>query len=263
VAPVGEASSFFSGLDPKESRGSDGQRPAGPAVPYNAAPPLGTFMNTIRYLLDLFVHLDKHLAGVIQNYGAWTYGILFLIIFCETGLVVTPFLPGDSLLFAAGAFAHKGQLNPHALFALLAVAAIAGDTLNYHAGYYLGKKAFTDHGRWLKKEHLGRAHAFYEKYGGKAIVLARFVPIVRTFAPFVAGIARMNYAKFLLYNAAGGVAWVAGLVYLGFWFSRFKFVDEHFEVVILAIVFLSILPMAYEFWVARKALKADPGEEKT
>lgn len=204
-------------------------------------------MEWITYFFDLFLHLDKHLGDVIQDYGAWTYLILFAIIFCETGLVVTPFLPGDSLLFAAGTFAALGVLDPLWLFALLSIAAIAGDTVNYWIGAYIGPRAFSGEIRFLKKEHLDRTHAFYEKYGGKTIIIARFVPIVRTFAPFVAGIGAMNYAKFIVYNIVGGIAWVALFVFGGYWFGNQEFVRKNFSLVVLAIIIISVMPMVVEF----------------
>jgi membrane-associated protein len=200
-------------------------------------------MDWIKTLWDLFLHLDKHLGQVIADYGMWTYAILFVIVFCETGLVVTPFLPGDSLLFAAGTFAAKGALNPHWVFLLLAISAVLGDTVNYWIGNYIGPRAFTDHYRFLKKEHLQKAHAFYERHGGKAIILARFVPIIRTFAPFVAGIGAMSYGKFIAYNVAGGVAWVAIFVYGGFKLAETEPFKSHFSLVAVAIVLISVLPM--------------------
>lgn len=204
-------------------------------------------MELITGLLDFFIHLDKHLHLIIQQYGFWTYLILFLIIFCETGLVVTPILPGDSLLFAAGAFAASGSLQVEWLFVLLSVAAIAGDTVNYAIGAFVGPKVFSqEHGRFLKKEYLDRTHHFYEKYGMKTIILARFVPIVRTFAPFVAGIGRMTYWRFLSYNIVGGVAWIAAFVYGGYFFGNLPFVSQNFTLIILAIIILSILPGVIE-----------------
>ncbi len=200
-------------------------------------------MELFKTLWDLFLHLDKHLGEVISNYGVWTYAILFVIVFCETGLVVTPFLPGDSLLFAAGTFAAIGSLNVHLVFALLAVAAILGDTINYWIGAYIGPKAFTGHYRFLKKEHLLRTHRFYERHGGKTIILARFVPIIRTFAPFVAGIGAMSYGKFIAYNVLGGIAWVFFFVYGGWAFGNHPWVKGHFSVVVLAIVIISVIPM--------------------
>lgn len=220
-------------------------------------------MEWLQHIIDIFLHLDKHLAELITNYGMWTYAILFLIIFCETGLVVTPFLPGDSLLFAAGALAgltaeHAGGgvLNPHYLFLLLVVAAILGDTVNYHLGKLLGEKIFKPNARILKTEHLERTHKFYEKHGGKTIIFARFAPIVRTFAPFVAGVGSMNYAKFLAYNVIGGILWVAGFIYAGYFFGQTPIVKKNFTLVIIAIVIISVLPIAIEFLKARSAAKA-------
>jgi membrane-associated protein len=216
----------------------------------------------LRYLFDLFVHLDRHLKNILDTCGSWTYLILFVVIFCETGLVVTPFLPGDSLIFAAGAFAALGSLDPYLLFVLLSIAAVAGDTVNYWAGHYIGPKAFSGNIRFLKKEYLERTHRFYEKYGGKTIVLARFIPIIRTFAPFVAGIGAMNYARFIVYNIAGGVAWVAIFLILGYALGeRFK---NCFHWVILAIIIISVLPMAYEYLRSRmEKSEANNKVEKT
>ncbi len=211
-------------------------------------------MEWIRYFFDLFRHLDQVLAELLKNYGAWTYLILFVIIFCETGLVVTPILPGDSLIFAAGAFATKG-LNVWLLFVLLSLAAIAGDTVNYWVGHYVGPKAFTGKVRFLKKEYLERTHRFYEKYGGKTIILARFVPIIRTFAPFVAGIGAMNYARFIVYNIIGGVAWVALFLFAGYAFAGQAWVKRDFHWVILAIIVISVMPMAIEYFRARRENK--------
>jgi membrane-associated protein len=204
----------------------------------------------ISYLWDLFVHLNKHLDVILKDYGLWTYLILFVVIFCETGLVVTPFLPGDSLLFAAGALSAGGNLNPFLLFLLLSIAAIAGDTVNYWIGHYIGPRAFTGKVRFLKKEYLDRTHRFFEKYGGLTIVYARFVPIIRTFAPFVAGIGAMNYAKFIVYNVVGGTAWVALFVFCG-WLLGEK-LKEQFHFVILVIIVLSVMPMVFEYWRARR-----------
>jgi membrane-associated protein len=209
-------------------------------------------MEWIKYFLDLFLHLDKHLGEVIKDYGLWTYAILFTIIFCETGLVVTPFLPGDSLLFAAGALAHRGELSPVWLFVALSVAAILGDTVNYWIGAIIGPRAFSGNIRFLKKEHLERTHRFYEKYGGKTIIMARFVPIVRTFAPFVAGIGAMNYAKFIIYNIVGGVAWVALFVFGGYWLADVEPFKSHFSLVVVAIIIISVMPLAIEFIRARR-----------
>jgi membrane-associated protein len=209
-------------------------------------------MEWIAQLWDLFLHIDKHLGEVIKNYGLWTYAILFVIVFCETGLVVTPFLPGDSLLFAAGAFARCGDLNPLWLFAALSAAAIAGDTVNYWIGAIVGPKAFSGNIRFLKKEHLERTHRFYEKYGGKTIIIARFVPIVRTFAPFVAGIGAMNYTRFIVYNIVGGIAWVALFVFGGYGLAKIEFVSKNFSLIVVAIIIISVMPMAIEFLRARR-----------
>jgi membrane-associated protein len=216
-------------------------------------------MELIKHLIDLFLHLDKHLNEVIQGYGLWTYLILFLVIFCETGLVVTPILPGDSLLFAAGALsATEGSpLNVVWLFLLLSVAAILGDTVNYWIGSYLGPKVFSqEKSRFFKKEHLVRTQTFYEKYGSKTIIIARFIPIVRTFAPFVAGIGKMNYGRFITYNIVGGIFWVAICVFAGYLFGNIPIVKKNFSIVILVIVFISILPAIIEFLRSRSKKKA-------
>jgi membrane-associated protein len=206
-------------------------------------------MEFIAKAVDLFLHLDRHLGELIQQYGVWTYAILTLVVFCETGLVVTPFLPGDSLLFAAGALAAlpASPLRVEVLFLLLTAAAIAGDTVNYWIGNKVGPRAFEGRIRFLNRKHLERTHEFYEKYGGKTIIIARFVPIVRTFAPFVAGIGSMTYAKFLAYNVIGGILWVAICLFAGFFFGNLAFVKQNFSLVIIAIVFISILPGVYEF----------------
>ncbi len=209
-------------------------------------------------LIDLFLHLDRHLAEFVQLYGTWVYGILFAIVFCETGLVVTPFLPGDSLLFAAGALAGSGVLNPWLVAVLLCAAAIIGDAVNYSVGRYIGPRVFRaeDHlGLWhnlLNREHLDRAHAFFEKYGGKAIVLGRFVPIVRTFVPFVAGAAYMSYPKFAFYNVTGGIAWVGICVGAGYAFGNVPIVKNNFSLVALGIVFVSLLPIFFEYLKRRR-----------
>jgi len=201
----------------------------------------------INDLIELFSHLDpKHFCDFVAQYSAWTYLILLTIIFCETGLVVTPLLPGDSLLFAAGAVAGLGSLDVWWLFVLLSAAAIAGDTANYWIGNYIGPRAFTGEIRFLKKEYLDRTHRFYEKHGGKTIILARFIPIIRTFAPFVAGIGAMTYGRFLIYNVVGGVAWVAAFVFFGYFFGAIPFVQEHFSLIVLAIIIISVLPLAFE-----------------
>jgi membrane-associated protein len=203
-------------------------------------------MELLKQLVDVFLHLDTHLSQVIAEYGTWTYLILFALIFCETGLVVTPFLPGDSLLFAAGTFAALGALDVRLLIPLLIAAAIIGDTINYWIGAYIGPRAFEGNLRFLKKEHLDRTRAFYERHGGKTIILARFVPIVRTFAPFVAGVGTMSYARFITYNVAGAVLWVGLLVLAGFFFGNIPMVRENFTMVILAIIAISVMPMVIE-----------------
>jgi len=216
-------------------------------------------MEFITYLIDLILHLDRHLASLIENYGLWTYLILFLIVFAETGLVVTPLLPGDSLLFAAGTFAGRGSLNPLLLFAVLSAAAILGDTVNYWVGKYLGEHFIRGRGRrWIKQEHLDRTHAFFEKYGGKTIIIARFVPFVRTFAPFVAGIGTMTYARFLAYNVIGGLLWVGICVAAGYLFGGLPFVQDNFSLVVLAIVIVSLIPAVVEFLRARSQAPVPP-----
>jgi membrane-associated protein len=210
-------------------------------------------MDWIHQIIDLFLHLDKHLNAVIENYGVWTYGILFLIIFCETGLVVTPILPGDSLLFAAGALAGGGgPLRVSWLLALLIVAAILGDTVNYWIGHLFGEKLAAKFPRVIKPQYLTKTHAFYEKYGGETIILCRFVPIVRTFAPFVAGVGAMSYGKFLAYNVIGGVLWVAIFILGGVWFGGLPWVKNNFAIVELTIVILSIMPGVIEYLRQRK-----------
>ena len=201
-------------------------------------------MAFIKILVDLFLHLDTHLSAVITQYGVWTYGLLFAVIFIETGLVVVPFLPGDSLIFAAGTFASLGSLNIWLLFLLLAIAAVVGDTVNYWIGHYLGDRAYQI--KWIKKEYLDRTHGFFDKYGNKTIFLARFIPIVRTFAPFVAGIGKMSYADFFSYNVFGGIAWVALFSFAGYFFGNIPFIRDHFSLVVIAIVLISLIPMVVE-----------------
>jgi membrane-associated protein len=214
-------------------------------------------MEYVRWFIDFFLHLDKHLAEVIASYGVYTYALLFVIIFLETGLVVTPILPGDSLLFAAGTFAALGSLHVGVVFGLLAVAAVLGDTVNYAIGKYLGPKVFHfPKSRFFNPEHLKKTHAFYEKYGGKTIIIARFVPIVRTFAPFVAGIGAMTYPKFLAYNVVGGIAWVAICVFAGYFFGNLPFVRKNFSLVILAIIVISVMPAVIEYLRHRRDTKA-------
>ena len=212
-------------------------------------------MEIINFLIDFVLHMDEHLAQIIVDYGTWTYALLFLIIFMETGFVVTPFLPGDSLLFAAGTFAALGSLSPLLLFVLLGTAAILGDTINYWIGNYIGDRAFSGNFRWLKKEHLERTEEFYKKHGGKTIVLARFIPIIRTFAPFVAGVGTMKYSHFITYNIFGGILWVAIFISIGYFFGNLPFVQKNFEFVIFAIIFISVLPAVYEYFNARRENK--------
>ena len=206
-------------------------------------------MEYISFLIDLFIHLDKHLSEALQIFGAWTYILLFAIIFMETGLVFTPFLPGDSLLFAAGSLTAlpDSPLHVVVLFIAMAVAAILGDTANYWIGHAIGPRAFTGNIRFLKKEYLDRTHAFYEKHGGKTIVIARFIPIIRTFAPFVAGIGAMSYGRFIAYNMLGGIMWTALFIFVGYFFGNLPIVQHNFSLVIIVIIILSMLPGVYEF----------------
>jgi membrane-associated protein len=210
-------------------------------------------MDLLASVIDFVIHIDRHLDAIVQQYGFWTYFILFLIIFCETGLVVTPILPGDSLLFVIGTFAARGSLDFLWSIIVLSLAAIAGDTVNYWVGYLAGPKMYEkDRIRWIKREYLERAHQFYEKYGGKTIILARFVPIVRTFAPFVAGIGTMRYSRFILYNVAGGISWIVLLVGGGYFFGNLPIVKNNFTFVIFAIVVLSVLPSVVELLRQRR-----------
>ena len=209
-------------------------------------------MDLLRSVIDLFLHLDQHLSRVIADYGVWTHLILFAIIFAETGLVVAPLLPGDSLLFAAGTFAALGVLDLWLLIVLLIGAAILGDTLNYWVGAWIGPRAFSGNVRFLRKDYLDRTHAFYEKHGGKTVILARFVPIIRTFAPFVAGVGAMSYPKFITYNIVGAVLWVGLFVPAGYFFGNIPAVRKNFTLVILAIIALSVLPIAIEAIRARR-----------
>lgn len=206
-------------------------------------------MEAIFFLVDFIIHLDKHLSQIIQDFGMWTYVILFLIIFLETGIVVTPFLPGDSLLFAVGAFAAIGALDIWILLLGLIVAAILGDTVNYAIGRFLGPRVFQkENARFLKREYMERTRAFYEKHGNKTIVLARFVPIIRTFAPFLAGIGHMHYPTFLFYNVLGGVLWVGVCLFGGYFFGNIPVVKDNFSIVVLLIIVISLLPVILEFW---------------
>lgn len=212
----------------------------------------------MRLFIDWFLHLDQHLTQLTADYGGWTYAILFTIVLLETGLVVTPFLPGDSLLFAAGAIASLGELDVWLLGLLLTVAAIVGDTMNYHIGYYCGPKILRgESSRWLNRNHLRRTQEFFERYGGKTIILARFVPIVRTFAPFVAGVGAMRYRRFLAYNVIGGIVWVAGFVGAGYLFGQTPIVKRYFTLVVIGIILISLLPPLVEYWRSRRAMAAE------
>lgn len=205
-------------------------------------------MEFLKDFIEIFMHLDKHLNVLIQSYGTWTYLILFLIIFCETGLVVTPILPGDSLLFAVGNFAAMGSLDAKLVLILLIIAAVLGDTVNYGVGHFIGPKVFhKTNSRIFKKEYLDKTHRFYEKYGGKTIIFARFVPIVRTFAPFVAGVGAMSYGRFLSFNVIGGISWIALFVMAGYFFGSIPVVQHNFTLVIMGIIVISIIPGMVEF----------------
>lgn len=208
-------------------------------------------MDFVKRFINVLLHLNKYLADLSQDYGAWIYAILFLIIFCETGLVVTPFLPGDSLLFAVGALASTGAVELWLIVSLLSLAAILGDTVNYFIGYKFGDYLVSHRSRLIKKEHLDKTHDFYERYGGRTIVLARFVPIVRTFAPFVAGMGAMTYSHFLFYNVVGGLVWIFSLSFLGFFFGELPVVKKNFSLVIFGIIGVSLLPIVWEFAKAK------------
>lgn len=225
---------------------------------YHTEKGTNNLMEILTQIIDLFLHLDVHLAQVTQDYGTWTYAFLFFVIFMETGVVVTPFLPGDSLLFAAGAIAalEGSSLNIVLLFGLLFVAAVLGDTVNYWIGNQIGPRVFEQNYRFLKREYLERTQAFYAKHGGKTIILARFVPIVRTFAPFVAGVGTMSYSKFITYNIVGGFLWTLLFTFGGYFFGNIPFVKENFEFVILGIIFISVLPMFIEWYRGRKGHSA-------
>jgi len=209
-------------------------------------------MDFLTQIIDIFLHLDHYLSEITSEYGIWTYGILFAVIFVETGFVILPFLPGDSLLFAAGAItAIPGSgISILPLMSLLMIAAVLGDTVNYWIGHTLGEKAYES--RWLKKEYIDKTHEFFAKHGGKTIFLARFVPIVRTFAPFVAGVGKMDYQYFFSYNVFGGIAWVATFSLAGYFFGNIEFVRENFSMVIIVIIAISLVPIAFETWKARK-----------
>ena len=212
----------------------------------------------MNWIIEHFLHIDKYLGTIIDSYRAWTYLFLFIVIFCETGFVVTPFLPGDSLIFAAGAFAAAGRLNVFLLLAIIIAAAIIGDTVNYWVGHFLGDKIFhKENARVLKPEYLDRTHGFYEKHGGKTIILARFVPIIRTVAPFVAGVGEMTYAHFIIYNVIGGVAWVTLFTLLGYFFNNIAFVKNNFSMVIIAIILISVLPFFIAYLRNRKQKRGE------
>lgn len=218
-------------------------------------------MEFITQVIDVILHLNKYLDVIVRDYGTWVYLILFLIIFCETGLVVTPFLPGDSLLFAIGALAAMpdSALDVRLCIVLLLIAAILGDSVNYWIGHWVGPKVFQKkESRFLNPRHLERTHEFYEKYGGKAIIFARFIPIVRTFAPFVAGVGRMTYSRFMFYNVTGGVAWIVGFILAGYFFGNIPVVKKNFSLVILVIIILSVMPAVIEIlreWLKRRRAK--------
>ena len=205
----------------------------------------------VRNLIDFILHIDIHLGEIISQYGAYTYGILFLIIFAETGFVITPFLPGDSLLFAAGAFSALGSLDILILLLILCFAAVGGDTINYWIGHFFGERIIANPKIPIKKEHIKETEKFFERHGGKTIILARFVPIVRTFAPFVAGVGKMHYGKFISYNVIGGLAWVFLFTLAGYFFGNIPTVKDNFTFVILAIIIISVLPMGYQFVKSR------------
>ena len=214
-------------------------------------------MEILSYIIDIFVHLDVHLSELIVMFGPMTYVILFLVIFCETGLVVTPFLPGDSLLFVVGAFSAKGDFDVVLIFIILSIAAITGNMVNYQIGRYLGPKVFQSESRFMKKEYLDRTHAFYEKHGAKTIVIARFLPIIRTFAPFVAGIGRMDYRRFTIYNLVGCVAWLSAFILGGYFFGNLPIVKKNLTMVIFAIIVISFLPGVIEVIRHRRSAKAE------
>ena len=208
-------------------------------------------MDFLATAFDYFLHVDRHLLEFAMAYGLWIYALLFLIIFLETGVVVTPFLPGDSLLFATGALAAAGVIDVVAVLSLLTAAAILGDNTNYFIGRTVGPRVFKEKSRWLKREHLLRTQEFYVKHGGKTVILARFVPIVRTFAPFVAGVGRMHYPRFLSFDVGGGILWVWGFGLLGYFFGDLPIVKENFGLTIVAVIVLSLLPVAFEAWRVR------------
>jgi membrane-associated protein len=210
-------------------------------------------------LIDFILHVDQHLIAFVQHYGAWVYLLLFLIVFVETGLVVMPFLPGDSLLFAAGALSATGAMHPGALMGLLFVAAVLGDNVNYLVGRRTGQAVFDRDSRWIRREYLQRTQAFFDRHGGKSVILARFVPIVRTFAPFLAGVGAMPYGVFFLYNLIGGALWIGGFVFLGYHFGNLPAVKHNFSLVIFLIIGISLVPMVVEFWRHRRQARLGAG----
>lgn len=215
-------------------------------------------MDLLKEFIDLFLHLDRHLSELIAQYGTWTYAILFLIVFCETGLVVTPFLPGDSLLFAAGTFAGMGSYHPGILFVLLFSASVLGDSTNYWVGRYIGPRAFSGTIRFLKREYLDKTRDFYTRHGAQTVIVARFLPIIRTFAPFVAGVGEMPYPRFLSMSLIGSAAWVGLFVGAGYFFGNLPVVRQNFSLVVMAIIGISLLPMAIELlknWLARRSTR--------
>ena len=218
-------------------------------------------MDVINWFIEFILHMDKHLPELVKSLGLWSYAALFAVIFIETGIVIFPFLPGDSLLFAAGAVAAIGGLDVLPLFLLMAIAAVLGDTVNYWIGHTIGPRAFSGNVRFLKKEYLDRTQAFYEKHGGKTIFLARFVPIVRTFAPFVAGVGKMRYGYFLSYNVFGGIIWTALFIFAGYFFGNLEFIKNNFSLVVIAIILISALPMVFEYIKAKREKKPQPAAE--
>jgi len=206
-------------------------------------------MDTLHSLINFILHIDEHLIAFVTAYGAWTYALLFLIIFCESGIIFTAFLPGDSLLFAIGALtaSMSGVLNIHLLFFFLVIASVSGNGLNYFVGNWIGPKVFRSGNSWIfNKKHIEKAHVFYERYGGKAIIIARFIPIVRTLVPFIAGVGYMKYRQFFIFNLVGALLWIGGLVYGSYLFGNIPFVKQHFSLVILAIIILSLMPPLIE-----------------
>ena len=219
-----------------------------------------TMIELAKHLVDFVLHIDQHLQDVIANYGLWTYALLFFIIFAETGFVVTPFLPGDSLLFAAGALCAGTVLNVHLLAVTLTAAAVLGNLVNYAIGAFVGPKVFSREDSWLlRKKHLERAHAFFEKYGGRSVIISRFAPIIRTFVPFVAGVGRMSYPRFFVFNLIGAFAWIYGLTYLGYFFGGTELVKKNFGLVVVALVVIPALPILFEAFRAWRESRRKSG----